>query len=439
MKRRFYLTAAAAVTSVLLISSCGSTPADTAAVDAAATPDYTGALSVLTKFGGDPLQPYFEDLAAEYKKLHPQVAIELIQETDQSIKDKTKTLTASGALPDVYFSWTGNWAENFVRGGLAADLTTVIGPDTEWGQTFGAASVDAFKFDGKFYGIPLYNDAKFMGYNKAVFAKLGLDVPASFEELLGSCSTIKSAGLEPIAFGNKDGWPGLHYVQQLLAYNVPASALKADYNPATATFGDPGYVTALTQFKELVDSCTGSGAQSNGVLYSTAQQALASGQAAMYFQEILEFDNINSPENAINKDGFDFFQLPAPAGAKGETGALEGAPEGYLVNAKSKNVALAVDFMKFATQKDNAARLAAPPFGQPSTVVGAVDASNSSAVVAAGVEQINKAKSLVPWLDTANVPDVADTWLSATEGLVSGSLTPQQVVDQVSKASKGAQ
>lgn len=438
MKRRIFLTTAAAAAAVTLISGCGSTAAAPLAADALASPDYAATLSVLTKFGGDPLQPYFENLAKEYQKLHPEVKIQLIQETDQSIKDKTKTLTASGALPDVYFSWTGNWAGNFVGGGLAADLSAVIGPDTAWGKSFGSASVDAFKFDGKYYGIPLYNDAKFMGYNKALFSQLGLGVPTTFDELLGVCGKIKSAGHEPIAFGNKDGWPALHYVQQLLAYNVPATVLKADYNPETAKLDDPGYVKALGQFKDLVDQCTGSGEQSNGVLYSTAQQALASGAAAMYYQEILEFDNINAPDNQINKDGFGFFQLPAPAGAAGDPKALEGAPEGYMVNAKSKNVALAVDFMKFATDKENASTLAAAPYGQPSTVVGAVDSSNSSAAVVAGVELINKADSLVPWLDTANVPDVADTWLSATEGLITGKLTSEQVMDQIRAASQGA-
>lgn len=114
--------AALAGTSVLALAGCtGGGQADKApAADVTAAPDYSGTLSILTKFAGEPLEPYFQDLAAEYEKQHPGVKIQLIQETDQSIKDKTKTLTASNALPDVYFTWTGNWAENFVRGGRAA-------------------------------------------------------------------------------------------------------------------------------------------------------------------------------------------------------------------------------------------------------------------------------------------------------------------------------
>ena len=74
-------------------------------------------------------------------------------------------------MPDVFFSWTGSWGGNFIRGKRAVDLTAVIGPDTEWGKTLAPAAVDAFKYGGKLYGIPLYLDAKFMGYNKAIFGK----------------------------------------------------------------------------------------------------------------------------------------------------------------------------------------------------------------------------------------------------------------------------
>ena len=202
--QRITAAAALAAASALVLAGCGGGNAAPAA-DVTDEPEYSGTLSILTKFGGDPLGPYFENLAAEYEELHPDVKVELIQETDQSVKDKTKTLTASGALPDIYFTWTGNWAQNFIDGGLAADLTEVIAPDTEWGKTFGEASLSAFEVDGKYFGIPLYNNGKFMGYNTAIFDEVGLEVPTTFEELIDSCAPLRAAGYEPIAFGNKDG------------------------------------------------------------------------------------------------------------------------------------------------------------------------------------------------------------------------------------------
>ncbi|MEU6730943.1 ABC transporter substrate-binding protein [Nonomuraea wenchangensis] len=437
MRPRALSTFAALLGTTLALAACsGGQPEAAPAADAAATPEFSGTLSVLTKFAGDPTGPYFENLAAEYNKRHPQVKIELIQETDQSVKDKLKTLTASDALPDIYFTWTGNWADNYIRGGRAADLTGVIGPNTEWGKTFSPGSLDAFARDGKYYGIPLYGNGKFMGYSKAAFAKAGVEVPKTFEELIAACGPLRKAGYEPVAFGNKDGWPALHYLQQLFAYNVPQATLEADFAPETAKLADPGYVTALNQFKTLVEQCTDTKSGTNGVLYTSAQEAFAGGKAAMYYQEILEFDNATSGK--VKPDDFGIFQLPVPANAAGDPGVLEGSPEGYLINAKSPRVALAVDFMKFVTELENAKTLSAPPYGQPSTVVGAVTPETSSKAVYEGIQLVNKAPKLAIWLDTVTVPEVADAWLAGGEAMVSGGMTAEKVLESVRQASESA-
>lgn len=428
--------AAVIAASALALTGCSGGNSAQPAADLSAEVDYSGTISILTKFAGEPLQPYFENVAKAYEDLHPDVKVELIQETDQSVKDKTKTLTASNALPDIYFTWTGNWAENFINGGLATDLTSVIGPDTEWGKTFGEASLDTFKYDDKYYAIPLYNNGKFMGYNTDIFNEVGVEVPETFEDLVTSCSVIKDAGYEPIAFGNKDGWPGLHYLQQLFAYNVPTDVLEADFYPETAKLDDPGYVKSLDEFKQLVDECTNTGAGTNGVLYSTAQQALSSGKAAMYYQEILEFDATTAQGAAVTPENFGIFPLPVPANAAGDPNAIEGAPEGYIINSKSENPQLAIDFMKFVTNMENATTLASPPYGQPSTVVGAVTEDNTSKAVMDGITQVNEASQIVIWLDTVTVPEVADAWLAGGEAIVSGASTAQEVLDSVRAASE---
>ena len=439
MQRKTIAVSAMLAAAALALSGGAGGGGGAKAVDVNAEPEFSGKLSVLTKFAGEPLEPYFLDLAKDYQQLHPDVEFEFIQETDQSIKDKTKTLTASGALPDIYFTWAGTWAQNFVEGGLAADLSEVIAPGTEWGDTFGEASLDAFEYDGKYFGVPLYNNGKFMGYNTEAFAKAGVEVPTTFEELIDSCGPLRDAGYEPIAFGNKDGWPGLHYLQQLFAYNVPSDVLSADFVPETAKWDDPGYAKSLEQFDELVTECTDTGKGTNGVLYTTAQEALSGGRAAMYYQEILEFDTVTAEGSKVAPDNFGIFKLPVPAGAKGDPDAIQGSPEGYLINAKSPRAPLAVDFMKFVTEKTNAQTLSSPPYGQPSAVIGAVTEETSSKAVFEGIEQVNAASQLVVWLDTVTVPEVADAWLAGGEALISGDSTPEEILKSVQDASAMAQ
>lgn len=439
MRNYKVISASAAVMLALSLAGCSSSGSGGAAVDLAGKPDYSGSISILTAFAGKPMGSYFEDVIKAYRAEHPNVQINLSQETDDNaVKDKEKVLIASQSLPDIYFSYAGNWGQNFAENGLAADLSSVIAPSTDWGKTFGPGGLNAFKYDGKQYGIPLYNDAKFMGYNKAIFQKLGLSVPTTFEGLITACSSIKAAGYTPIAFGNKDGWPGLHYLQQLFAYDVPRTTLDADLVPKSAKWTDPGYITAMKQFSELITNCTGDGSNSNGVAYTTAQQQQQSGKAAMYYQELIEFDSVNTQGSQLNQDGFGIFPLPAPANANGDAKTLEAAPEGYMINSKSKNAALAVDFMKFVTNAKNAAALSAPPYGQPSAVIGSVTTSTSSTAVAEGSEAVNKAPSTIVWLDTASVPAVGDAWVSASEGLVTGTLSPDDALKSVQTASEKA-
>lgn len=413
----------------------GGAQAATEIADPAAPVDHNGTITVLTKFGMQRLAPYFTDLAKAYEARHPGVKIELIQEDDDSVKGKTKTLVASNSIPDVFFSWTGTWGGNFIRGKRAVDLTPVIGPDTDWGKTFAPAAVSAFAYNGKYYGIPLYLDAKFMGYNKTIFADLGLTEPTDLDGLLAACDKIKAAGITPIAIGNKEPWVAVHYLGQLLAYNVPQAVLEKDFDPATAEYADPGYVAALDQFKAIADRCT-IGAGMNGISYQTAIQELSDGKAAMYYQEIIEFDNAASASTKLKPEEFGFFPLPAPKDAKGDPKALEGAPEGYMISTASKNVPLALDFMKFVTSQANAKVLSAPPYGQPSAVIGGGDPAQMNPAVVSGLEDIAAASYLMQWLDTVNHPRVAAAWLSGLQAFAGGTVSADEVVAEVRKAAQ---
>ncbi|RWB73960.1 MAG: extracellular solute-binding protein [Mesorhizobium sp.] len=436
MKANMFLSTpslAAITAAAFVIGGISAAAAGGAAVaDPNAKVDYSGTVSVLTKFGLQQLSPFFVDAAKKYEGLHPGVKVELIQESDDSVKGKTKALVASNSLPDVYFTWTGSWGENFVRGKRAVDLTPVIGPDTEWGKTLATAAVSAFQYNGKLYGIPLYLDAKFMGYNKSLFKKAGIAEPKTFDDLLSACAALKKTGVTPISFGNKEGWPGVHYAGQLLAYNVPQATLEKDFVPATAEYTDPGYVESLKQYKQIIDECS-DGSGTNGSSYASALQQFSNGKSAMYYQEIIEFDQ-STAEGALKREDFGFFKLPVPKDAKGDVKAIEGAPEGYMINAASKNVPLAIDFMRFVTSPENGKILSAPPYGQPSATVGGYSAESMNPTVVGGLKVIADSSYLMPWLDTANPPRVAAAWLSGLQALIGGSMTPEQVMERVKEA-----
>jgi raffinose/stachyose/melibiose transport system substrate-binding protein len=424
----------------LSLSACGggSDSGAGGSVDLSTPADKSGTLTMLTKFADPQYAPYFESVVEAYEKENPDVDVKLEQVGDQPYKDKIRVLATANDLPDVYFSWAGDFANKFVRAGLAADLTSVIGPDTEWGKTFSPAALKAFQTDGKSFGVPIDLDAKYMAYNKAAFAKAGISGPPdSLETLLADCGKLKSAGYTPIALGNQYGWPAIHYMTQLNAYDVAPDTLAKDYDPATGAFTDPGYVKALEQFQSIMKQCATTSA--NGLSHEAGQANFINGKAAMHYLESLEFFVLTAKGGAPKElaDNWDFFRLPAAQGSTGDTNALTGAPDGFMVNAQSKNAGLAVDFLKFMTSQQNAQKLTAD-LGWLSPVQGSATAENSFPQLQAALADISKASQFAIWLDTVTNADVANAYLSGVEGLINGSQTPQDVMKGVQDAAAKA-
>ena len=90
---------------------------------AAGAPSSRGRSRFLHKYSDPRYAPYFEAVVAAYMAAHPNVKINVQAESDQGVKDKLRVLAASKPLPDIYFSWAGDFTKKFVGGGLAKDLT----------------------------------------------------------------------------------------------------------------------------------------------------------------------------------------------------------------------------------------------------------------------------------------------------------------------------
>src|SRR5579884_2832497 len=131
---------------LLIVSACGGSSGNSSGGG-------NVTISFLEKWPEPQYAPYFQKVVADYEKQHPNVHINLQAVGDQPYKDKIRVLTAANSLPDIYFTWAGDFAKKFVRGGLAADLTKAF-YGSSWHNTIGRGPVQAFTYGGKLYGIP---------------------------------------------------------------------------------------------------------------------------------------------------------------------------------------------------------------------------------------------------------------------------------------------
>ena len=180
------------------------------------------------------------------------------------------------------------------------------------------------------YGIPFRLDCKLFFYNKAIFDEHNLTPPATWDEFINVCETLKAAGVTPISFGNQEPWSASHYIGTLNQICVPDEVRAKDYNPKTGEFTDPGYVEALKYYQQILQYTNDN---PNGVKPDMGRTNFIMEQSAMYYAELIEIPYIKM-DNAEME--FGMFNFPKIEGAKGNQDILTGVPEGFVVSSKTK-------------------------------------------------------------------------------------------------------
>ncbi|MEV5599374.1 ABC transporter substrate-binding protein [Streptomyces sp. NPDC052496] len=421
----------------LLVSGCGQAPVRVTPDDFALDGPPRGHLTILEKWADPEYAPYFRSAVRAYERRNPGVTIDLQAVGDQPYKDRIAVLAASRDMPDIYFAWSGRYARKFADGKLAADLSEPL-KNTAWGRSFETAALDAFTFDGYPYGVPLNRDAKVFAYNKEIFAKAGVArEPRTFPELLAACDRISEAGHLPLAFGNQYGWPAGHLLTQFNAMEVPAAVLARDYDGegGPEAFSHPGYERAFADLAQLRKRCMGPSGTS--MSHESAQTRLLYGKAAMQYLETLEFSYLSTKGGAPRKfaQSWDFFTMPAIPGAAGSPRAVAGGADGLLVANSSPNKALAVDFLKFLTGRDQA-RTMVRELGWLSAVKGTADAARLKGLPEA--QRTLAGRDLALWLDTRADDKIVNPYLSAAEAVLGGRTDAARAVRQVRQGAEQA-
>jgi raffinose/stachyose/melibiose transport system substrate-binding protein len=432
MLKKFWFLISLALIMSMMLASCATPAAPTAApAEGGAAPVQEEAAKEVTirffhKWPEPEQLEYYNFVISEFNKAYPNIKVEMEAASDEAYKDKIRVLMASGEVPDIYFSWAGEFSWKFARAGQALDITDAL-MNSDWKDKVVLAAVEPYKVDGKVYGIPMRINAKFMVYNKDIFSQQGLNVPTTWDEFLAVSESLKAAGITPISFGNEFPWASAHYVGDLNAKLVNGDVLKADYlltAEPDALFTDPGYVEALKRFKQLGDmGYFNDGA--NGISHSNARSAFIAGNAAMFYCELEEFVTIDKEFK-----NFGFFEFPSGTGGQGDQDLLTGAPDGFMVYGKTQHPAEAIEFLKFLTSPEMGYEYV-KRLGIPSSAVGAVKTDNALPIVVEGVDAINNASGMALWMDTDMNIKIVEVYLPGMQALLTGSKTPEQVMQEV--------
>lgn len=260
---------------------------------------------------------------------------------------KLKTACAGGVPPDVSeMEWSGNYPA-FVKAGMLEPLDAIL-PEL---PKFYPSATDTLTVDGKTYAIPMDLNNLTIGYNKAIFAKLGLSVPRTFEELLALNEPLRKAGHQPLALAVKEQWPAGDIFFACLAYTDPTGTAVRRAERGEIPWTAPPFVAAAQMAEQL---------QKSGLLIDGASSldtlgavSLFGNQKAAMMYPIGNF--LFGLIDEANKGKFEYGIFPVPPPSAGTKARATGGPAIlWSVPKRAKNKDAAFEFLRQSTDARSA-------------------------------------------------------------------------------------
>ena len=247
MKKKILSCILAITIAVTMLAGCGSGDSDKKAESSS---DGDVELTVFHRFSDGASKEFFDKVAKDFEASHPSVKINMTSADNANYKQEINVKLASNEAPDIYFAWSGVYAQNFADGGRALDLSSYLESDSKWKESIIENQYGPFTFNDKVYGIPIIMDGKTFYYNKEIFEELNLDVPENWDEFMDVLDKISQTNYIPISLGNQEDWATGHYMTTLNQRMVKADTLQSDY-ALEGDFTDSQYVAALEKLNEL--------------------------------------------------------------------------------------------------------------------------------------------------------------------------------------------
>ncbi len=375
-----------------------------------------------------------EKINADFKAAHPNVQIVTESYQDQAWQEKVKIYATANQLPDVMKYWSfSTLLKPLVEGGFVEPL------DMATFQKFGymAGSLEGNVYNGKLYGIPVSGDLWVIYVNKKLFADAGVALPATWEDVVASVPKFKAKNIVPLVTDGKDGWP-LSIMYDNVVQRVTGSFANVDAAiTRKAKFTDPEFVQAAKYIQTAVKAGI---FQADLVTsdYGASRNLFGQERAAMYLMGSWEMGLAVDPNfSASFRDNLDVIKFPVIAGGKGKADDLVAWFGGnYIVNAKSKNKALALEYLKLYAEKFPAyAWDAQATFPAQKVTPKATDTIVAKKLLAIAAEA--KTTSGTTGLDRSTAA-FKETHMDLMRQLVAGIVTPEAFCAQLDAAAEKA-
>jgi raffinose/stachyose/melibiose transport system substrate-binding protein len=366
-----------------------------------------------------------EDAEKRFMAKYPNVTIkrDYISYADYMVK--LKAALAGGQAPDIFqIPWAGEYTE-IARSGKIEPMTEYLKKDF---PAFFENVMKAISVDGDAWAIPLDLNTLQIAYNVTKFKELGVEIPKSQDELISLAATLKGKGLFGIAQGTKDLWTGGDSFFAEVAYTDPTHTKMAAADAGTIGWDDAVFVDAINAVDKLIKAGVYAPGANSMEAFVGAEDLFVQQKSAMFYP-VGNFVTGGVTEKVAGAFEYSLFPTP-PLKAGDEALPTGGVAEMFVVSKDSKNIDMAVEFLRFLTNDDGKTILAANDFIPSSDYTG--DTSKFSPLYKNMLDAQSKSQSRVVYNTK-----VYQAILNGMQGVFGQELSPADFIKSLVEAAKG--
>jgi xylobiose transport system substrate-binding protein len=352
-----------------------------------------------------------------------------IEPTDGYL-DKLRTAMGSSAMPGLFFSWGGGNLDQYAQAGKLVDLN----PSLE--NHFLPAALQAGIYDGKLIGVPMRGTQPvFIFYNKNVFAKEGLQPPATWSDITNLVTAFKNKGIIPFTVSGTDvdSWTELMWIELIVDRLAGPGLFKKLSGGDWSQWSDP----AMLKTAEMVTELKNAGAFGTdfaSVSYGPGGTStlLYTGKAAMCLMGSWEYATQAGFSASFAANDLGYVKFPAIPGGNGNVKNVVGNPTNYVSVTTGAPQTTAKDFL--ATTYSTAYLKGLISMGEVPVT------TNTQPLLADSTDPdysnylfslVSEAPYFTQSWDQALGTTLATPMLTQMQELFNGQVTPQQFVSNV--------
>ncbi|MEU6882329.1 extracellular solute-binding protein [Streptomyces sp. NPDC046712] len=361
-----------------------------------------------------------KELVKEWNAAHPDIQVDYVQGSWDSVHDQLLTSFEGGEAPDIIHDASDDLAD-FAYGGYLADLTGLLPARLK--SDIPARSWETTTFGDGIYGVPFLQEPRMIMANKKILESSGVRIPTpekpwsweEFRQITKDLTTTMGKGRYAVA------WPLKEPVSVSLNLGLSAGGQlfhRAPDGKVTIRFTEEDGVVPGT----IHDQVNGDLSASRSTLGTGGSDALPGFFGGKYAMVPLGFSYRQQITQQAPK-GFEWIVLPAPAGKNGLAQGV--SPQTLSIAEDSPYKKEAAQFLDFFLQPANMVRLARGDWMLPTGTAALADpslhtAKDGWATGAAVAEQLRSApaqsvRGYPEWKDKVATPAYQEYYSGAID------------------------